>query len=69
MRLNLKIARIKKGLKQREVAEQIGVTRDYIASLESGRIKNPSIENMKKLSEVLDVPVTELFFDENDDNE
>lgn len=69
MRLNLKIARIKKGLKQREVAEQIGVTRDYIASLESGRIKNPSIENMKKLSEVLDAPVTELFFDENDDNE
>lgn len=62
MRLNLKIARIRKGLKQREIAEQIGVTRDYIASLESGKIKNPSIDNMKKLSKALGVPVTELFF-------
>ena len=69
MRLNLKIARIKKGLKQRELAEQIGVTRDYIASLGAGRIKNPSIDNMKKLSRALGVPVSELFFDENDDNE
>lgn len=66
MRLNLKISRIKKGLKQRELAEQIGVTRDYIASLESGRIKNPSLDNMKKLSKALGVSVTELFFDENE---
>ena len=66
MRLNLKISRIKKGLKQRELAEQIGVTRDYIASLESGRIKNPSLDNMKKPSKALGVSVTELFFDENE---
>ncbi|SFI95023.1 putative transcriptional regulator [Terrisporobacter glycolicus] len=66
MGLNLKIARIKKGLKQREVAEKVGVSRDYIASLENGRSKNPSIKLMKKLSETLNVPVTELFFTEDD---
>lgn len=66
MGLNLKIARIKKRLTQKELADVVEVSRDYIASLENGRAKNPSIELMKKLSKALNVPVTELFFSEEE---
>lgn len=66
MGLNLKIARIKKRLTQKELADVVEVSRDYIASLENGRAKNPSIELMKKLSKALNVPVTELFFNEEE---
>lgn len=66
MGLNLKISRIKKRLTQKELADIVGVSRDYIASLENGRSKNPSIELMKKLSKALNVSVTELFFTEDD---
>lgn len=66
MGLNLKISRIKKRLTQKELADIVGVSRDYIASLENGRSKNPSVELMKKLSKALNVSVTELFFTEDD---
>lgn len=66
MGLNLKIARIKKKFTQKELADIVGVSRDCISSLENGRAKNPSISLMKKLSKALNVPVTELFFTEDD---
>lgn len=65
MGLNLKIARIKKRLTQKELADIVGVSRDYIASLENGRAANPNIELMKRLSLALDVTITELFFTED----
>lgn len=66
MGLNLKISRIKKGLTQKELSDIVGISRDYVASLENGRAKNPSMELMKRLSKALNVPVTELFFAEDD---
>lgn len=69
MRLNLKIARIKKKLTQKELADIVGVSRDYVSSLENGRAKNPSIELMKNLSKALDVSVTELFFYEGNNSD
>jgi transcriptional regulator with XRE-family HTH domain len=37
------------------------VTRSYIALLETGRKKNPSIAIMRKIARALDVPVAELL--------
>lgn len=61
----LKIARILANKTQNQLAAEIGVSRDYISMLETGRKNNPSLEFMKKISKALDVPVMELFFDEN----
>lgn len=63
MNLKLKFKRIEKGLTQFQLAEQIGATNQTISEYERGRVK-PSYDNMKKISEVLDTPVGELFFDE-----
>ena len=56
----------KKGLTQVELAENTGLSRDYISSLERGITKNPSLDIMKKLSKALDVLVVELFFSEEE---
>jgi transcriptional regulator with XRE-family HTH domain len=37
------------------------VTQGYIAQLESGWKKNPSLEILKRLARALGVPVTELL--------
>jgi putative transcriptional regulator len=62
--LKLKLKRVEKGLKQYELAEAIGISRQYMQLLENGKAENPSIELMKKISKELDTPVQELFFTE-----
>ncbi|MBB6622180.1 helix-turn-helix transcriptional regulator [Clostridium gasigenes] len=62
MGLKLKLKRIEKGIKQYEMAEKLEISRYYLSSLERGISKNPSIELMKKISEILEVSVQELFF-------
>jgi transcriptional regulator with XRE-family HTH domain len=57
----LKKLRQKKGLTQEEVAMRAGVTKPYIAMLESGARKNPSLELVKKLAKALKVTVGELL--------
>jgi len=37
------------------------VTRSYIALLETGRKKNPSLAILQKIAKALGVPVTELL--------
>jgi putative transcriptional regulator len=59
---NLKLARIKKGMKQKDLAQKVGITSQYLMNLEKGKSKNPSIMIMKKLSEELECSVEELFF-------
>ena len=49
-----------KGLTQVEVAKKAGVTQPYIAKLESGDKKNPSLAILKRLAKALGVPVEEL---------
>lgn len=61
----LKIRRIEKNIKQKDLAKQVGITPQYLMYLEQGKAKNPSIDLMKRLSEALDTPVQELFFNED----
>ena len=56
--------REKKGLKQTEYAEQLGVAPSYIAHIEQMRA-NLTFQSLIKLSLTLGVPLSELIFDRN----
>jgi transcriptional regulator with XRE-family HTH domain len=48
-------------LTQEELAKRAKVSRSYLAALEAGHRKNPSIDTLKRLARALGVPVTELL--------
>lgn len=52
--------RIMKGLSQRELARQAGLSHTYISMLERS-MKSVGPKSAKKLSDVLEVPMEELF--------
>ena len=56
----LKEYRERDGLKQAELAEQVGVRRETIVNLEKG-LYNPSLKLAMDLAGVFHVPVEELF--------
>ena len=53
--------RDEKGMTQRDLAAAAKVTPGYIAQLEMGLRKNPSLDVLKRLARALGVPVTELL--------
>jgi transcriptional regulator with XRE-family HTH domain len=57
----LKRMRADKRLTQRDLAKKARVTQGYVAQLEIGIRKNPSIETLKRLAKALGVPVTALL--------
>lgn len=65
MQLGQKIVRLRKQkkLSQAEVAQAVGVSRDAISKYERGDIV-PSVENAKKIAEVLDVSLDYLVSNE-----
>lgn len=66
MGLKLKLKRIERGFKQGEFAEMVGISRYYLSALERGKATNPSIPVMKKISILLETPVQELFFNDEE---
>jgi putative transcriptional regulator len=61
-RLSIKLKRIERGFKQFEFAGMIGISREYLRLIETGKATNPSISVMKKIAETLEASVQELFF-------
>ena len=57
---NLKTARERKGLSQKEVAEKIGVAKSTYSLYESGN-REPNVQTIKKISDVLSVSVDTLL--------
>lgn len=57
----IKALRDGKGWSQRDLAQRVGVTDAYVAMLETGKRKNPSLTILKRLAKALGVPVTELL--------
>ena len=53
--------RTKNEMSQRELAKKAGVSDGYIAHLESGLRKNPSLAVLKRIAKALGVPVTTLL--------
>ena len=56
----LKLKRLIAGYSQTELAEVLGVTPGSVSQWETGRTY-PSVKRLKKLSEVLDIPVEEII--------
>ena len=56
----LKELRKKKGLKQQEIAELLGVKRNTYSDWENGKTE-PSFENLIKLADLLEVSLDWLF--------
>ncbi len=61
MNYSLKFERIRKGYKQYELAEKVGITPQYLRMLEKGEA-NPSKALMMTISRELEASVEELFF-------
>ncbi|HSB81393.1 MAG TPA: helix-turn-helix transcriptional regulator [Candidatus Methylomirabilis sp.] len=57
----LKQLREARGLSQRDLAVKAKVSGAYIAQLETGVRKNPSLAVLKRLAKALGVPVGELM--------
>lgn len=54
--VNLKIARIKKGITQVELGKMLGLGKDMVSRYETGRAK-PTVENLFKIAGILDTTV------------
>jgi len=59
----LKVARVARNLTIREAAEKMGISPAYLCDLEKGRVKDPSVFKMMRLTELYNIPF-ELIFDD-----
>ncbi|SHM97068.1 helix-turn-helix domain-containing protein [Gracilibacillus kekensis] len=59
--------RKRKRMSLSEVAEQAGVAKSYLSSIERGIQSNPSIQFMEKVGKVLGVSVNELLMSQSDE--
>lgn len=57
---NLRRIRLQKQLTQPTLAEQAGVSKGYIYSLESGEMTNPSLDILLKIANALDCTIADL---------
>lgn len=62
--MKIKLKRIEIGYKQYAFAEKVGISREYLRLIESDKAKNPSIQIMKNISQLLEISVQELFFND-----
>lgn len=62
---NVLLARLKKSMKQYEVAKKVGIAPQYLRLIEKGEV-NLNLKLMRRLSEVLEVDMITLFFEEEE---
>lgn len=60
MMFRIKQERERAGLKQQELADKIGITREYLSAVENNH-KKPSFSLLQQIAEVLDVPLKNLI--------
>lgn len=56
----IKEERMKKKIKQVELAKKVGISNTFLSDIEVGR-SNPSIDTLRKIAEVLEVSYSELL--------
>lgn len=66
MGAKIKESRMKKGLSLQQVADEVGASKAHIYELELNKVKNPSVETLKKLAKLFGLPLA--FFLEDDDD-
>lgn len=64
----LKLARTKKDMTQKDLAEKIGVSRQTIHAIEKGEY-NPTIKLCLKICWALDTRLDELFWEDEEDED
>lgn len=57
---NVKIERVKKDLTQEKLAEVMGVSQNYVASIEGGK-ENMSLGKILELSKALEIDIEDLL--------
>lgn len=65
----VKKLRLEKKMSLSELAEQAGVAKSYLSSLERNLQSNPSIQFLEKIAGVLHVPVDYLIHEHLDDDQ
>lgn len=60
MKNKIKVLRKELGLRQEDVANRVGVTRQTIIAIENDRY-DPTLELAMKLAQLLNTPVEEIF--------
>jgi transcriptional regulator with XRE-family HTH domain len=65
---NIKLFRINAGLKQKDLANTIGVKDSYLSTIESGK-KEPSLTLLKKISSALGIPLSIFFWEETENQD
>ena len=61
MVLNIKRVREEKGMTQEQLAEKANVNRSLLNQLETGKLKNTSINTVQKIGDTLNCKIIELF--------
>lgn len=57
----IEFARITKGVSQRELAKQTGISRSTLNDLINGKIKKVDIDDLRKIAETLDMSLSSLL--------
>lgn len=65
--LKIKSARVEKDWTQEDLAKSVGVTRQTIGLIESGKY-NPTIKLCLSIAKALDKTLNDLFWEVNDEN-
>lgn len=60
---NLKVLREERGVKQKFVAEQLGISQNYYSQIENGH-RPPQVEHLLRLRDLFNVSLDEIFFKE-----
>ena len=57
----LRLLRVFHDLKQKDLAEKLGVSKSYISEIESGK-KTPTLALLERYTEVFEVPTSSILF-------
>lgn len=61
--MSVKLERIKRNIKQKELADELGITTQYLRLIELGKV-DIRRNLMIKIAKILNVSIQELFFSE-----
>jgi len=61
----IRLLRLERGLSQVDIEKAAGISRSHLSNIESGKIENPGLHTLERISAALKVSVSYLFhFDE-----
>ena len=61
LKILIETARVEKGISQRELAKQTGISRSTLNDLINGKIKKANIDDLRKIAETLDMSLQKLL--------